>query len=1183
MLLGDRHGLGVVLALDKGVLHTEADAILVALTMWSRQCVRWPPFGGRPQPPRHRLSGLSPQIHSNLSWREKWRHVQEREKALKTRGRSRPAALLDRPPPDDILLTASPKSKVQAAQKDLYWQSTATALKAYMEACHEAQLDRLMLPKLSYYLRERRTVEQKQNPLPSHGLFEMVLRALADRGDLDSLVDVWRLMTEHHVILTPAHFVYAMVGIGKSDGRDEDFMGDMAAQWKEAFGQEAELLVGKERTYFEEGLHKCGRTVPSPSYESAQSVTTYLANPLLNTFRSRDASLLQPQTRDSEAAMEMALQRQESLERRGYAVIPSVLSLAEPPEAEGEAPRVAQRILEQWREDLIEKFSERIDGQLAAKARIGANFINCYPFFKILSPGEYVDLLLHQVSRLLKMSETHGASTPHIKMIMGTKVMRKVQMYQYERSGPMSNYRQYLDWFRQPGSVEGWCHREAYLKRARHPGRDTTPWPPAIRRAIGGELLNLLLHHMHVRVDREGHLIVDDNTIVAVDAKGKLSLAKSSPDASGRTTCPAFFRIFRRQQDMYDVECLKALPALGKLFAVNKLFHLEFDSSALPMVVPPLPWFTLKDGGYLLTEENFVRALDIYHVVAENDSDTLRPIFDSVNQLGSTAWRVNEPILDIILEVFNNQSQYEDLLSTLSIPKHQDLLSPPQMEFGLQERLSEGKVSGEEYNNFLVDQAAHSQVKAECYSLWCDALYRLSIAHAFRKDTIYFPHNIDFRGRVYPIAPHFNHMSADLARSLLVFALGRPLGPKGLEWLKLHTVNLTGIVKKASIPERLSYAEEHLSDMLDSANHPLHGDRWWMKSEDPWQTLAACIELRNALNSDNPEDFISHLPIHQDGSCNGLQHYAALGRDSMGAKYVNVLPSERPQDVYGEIAAIVEKKREKDAREKNLEIATMLEGFVTRKVVKQTVMTTVYGVTEYGARLQIAKRLKEMDHFPKESVKAGATYLAKNVFLSLNEAFRSSQQIQHWLTECVNVISRDLGLLAQWDTPLGLNVVQPYIKTTKPIQQNIGDELCRVDYALLAQLHSKPNVMKQRNGFPPNYVHSLDSTHMMLTSMHMWHTGQIFASVHDCYWTHAASVEKMNFICRQQFVNLHSQPLLENLSRKFFQQHEQLRANRNSATRRRFDEEKAKILFRSVPKKGDLELEQVKSSTFFFS
>jgi DNA-directed RNA polymerase len=28
----------------------------------------------------------------------------------------------------------------------------------------------------------------------------------------------------------------------------------------------------------------------------------------------------------------------------------------------------------------------------------------------------------------------------------------------------------------------------------------------------------------------------------------------------------------------------------------------------------------------------------------------------------------------------------------------------------------------------------------------------------------YFPHNLDFRGRAYPIPPHLNHMGSDMSR-----------------------------------------------------------------------------------------------------------------------------------------------------------------------------------------------------------------------------------------------------------------------------------------------------------------------------------------------------------------------------------------------------------------------------------
>jgi len=133
---------------------------------------------------------------------------------------------------------------------------------------------------------------------------------------------------------------------------------------------------------------------------------------------------------------------------------------------------------------------------------------------------------------------------------------------------------------------------------------------------------------------------------------------------------------------------------------------------------------------------------------------------------------------------------------------------------------------------------------------------------------------------------------------------------------------MSGRLRRASLEERLLEAEERLEDIIDSANNPFTGlsvllDRyysisldshlgrmWWCQEDmgEPWQTLAACVEIRDAYQLECPEDFVSHLPIHQDGSCNGLQHYAALGRDVLGAKEVNLLPGEVPNDIYSNVA-----------------------------------------------------------------------------------------------------------------------------------------------------------------------------------------------------------------------------------------------------------------------------------------
>ena len=74
---------------------------------------------------------------------------------------------------------------------------------------------------------------------------------------------------------------------------------------------------------------------------------------------------------------------------------------------------------------------------------------------------------------------------------------------------------------------------------------------------------------------------------------------------------------------------------------------------------------------------------------------------------------------------------------------------------------------------------------------------------------------------------------------------------------------------------------------------------------------------------------------------------------------------------------------------------------------------------------------------------------------------------------------------------------------------------------------------KQKGGFPPNFVHSLDSTHMMMTSLRCEQEKMTFASVHDSFWTHACDVDKLNVFCREEFVHLHELPILDDLKKHF--------------------------------------------------
>ncbi|RWS19568.1 hypothetical protein B4U80_10064, partial [Leptotrombidium deliense] len=276
---------------------------------------------------------------------------------------------------------------------------------------------------------------------------------------------------------------------------------------------------------------------------------------------------------------------------------------------------------------------------------------------------------------------------------------------------------------------------------------------------------------------------------------------------------PVFYLIY-----MYrDTNCIHEVRNnvhFLRLFQLANIDEMVFPTNDLPMLVPPIPWITHNFGGYLYSKCDFIREacpgemglLGIKLAAKAN----LTAIQDSLNVLSFCPWKVNPEILDIALKLFRNNGN-----TALDIPLHSSAFPPLP-------KLSDAKSKAEKLT-LLKKRSMLKQERKEMFSLWCDCLYKLSIANHYRNKIFWFTQNLDFRGRVYSVPPHFNHLGADLSRSLLLFAKGKPLGPKGLDWLKMHVINLTGLKKRCSAKERLEYANEILPLIFDSADNPLSG------------------------------------------------------------------------------------------------------------------------------------------------------------------------------------------------------------------------------------------------------------------------------------------------------------------------------------------------------------------------
>lgn len=594
----------------------------------------------------------------------------------------------------------------------------------------------------------------------------------------------------------------------------------------------------------------------------------------------------------------------------------------------------------------------------------------------------------------------------------------------------------------------------------------------------------------------------------------------------------------------------------------------HFLSKHLPMVAKPKPWRALNFGGFFESRVNLVRVRagdreqNLYARSAIRAGD-LKDVFKGLDVLGQTAWRINKRVLQVMAEAWNRGEAIANMPPAIFNPE-----TPPEPDSSSDPMLrriwmkSVKKLENER-------QGLHSQR--------CHMNLQLEIARMFRNQTIYFPHNVDYRGRAYPMPTYLNHMGADHTRGLLTFANGKKLGANGLRWLKIHLANLYGL-DKASFEDREAFATENLDHIIESATNPLDGSRWWLKAEDPWQCLATCCELKAAHELPDPTEHISHLPVHQDGTCNGLQHYAALGGDSWGAQQVNLVPGDKPADVYSAVADVVKQGIAEDLKNGN-RFAEIMTGKITRKVVKQTVMTNVYGVTFEGGKKQVCKQIDAL--YPNLEKECGvphlllATYVAQHIFKALGSMFRGAHDIQYWLGEIAGRVTRALtpAQLKQledqqtfvetgpkrkrntaaaksrsamdklteqfrstvvWTTPLRMPVAQPYRKAGR---REVKTCLQTVSINQTSQTDTV-NRRKQLQGFPPNFIHSLDASHMLLSALKCDERGLDFAAVHDSFWTHAADIDAMNEVLRDAFVSIHSEDVVGRLAAEFKIRHD---------------------------------------------
>ena len=573
-----------------------------------------------------------------------------------------------------------------------------------------------------------------------------------------------------------------------------------------------------------------------------------------------------------------------------------------------------------------------------------------------------------------------------------------------------------------------------------------------------------------------------------------------------------------------------------------------------PMVCPPQEYDAEGNGGgYLALPTPLLKVKhDGNHTALGGEVSPA--ILCAIEALNNTPYRINKRVLEAATRAVE-QGSHEVL------PVAGDLPMPDPVDTEVWENMTpEEKQEVKQKRRLAHDH--NNRTRSKRMTMYA----QVNTAEMFKGEpSIYFPHTMDFRGRVYPEPQLLNPQVDDFGKGMLEFGEGVALGEDGYDWLCYQVAQTYGLDKLDREGQK-GWVMNWAGALHRIADHPFSEREYafWCKAEKPWQFLAAVFEWSavSRMAADVDMKFIkSRLICNVDGSCNGLQHLSALGRDPKGGAAVNLMPGKR-HDVYTAVAERVAKVVGLEMEEYNLAAEIHAKDLVTRKLVKRAVMTTPYGVTPHGIRSQLIND-GHLNEISRELRGEAAVYLTNLIQEAIDDTLVVGRQIMQWLQDCASIAAEG-GKGLTWQTPVELEVKQEYLDMrVKKIRTVLGTGKVPWTY-----IHHKTDNMassKQANSIAPNLVHSFDAAHLMKTVVLAYEEGiDAFSMVHDSFGTHAGSMTRLNRVLRRTFVKMYnSTNWLQALHSEF--------------------EECTGMELPAPPERGDLDMLEVLNSEWFFA
>ena len=593
---------------------------------------------------------------------------------------------------------------------------------------------------------------------------------------------------------------------------------------------------------------------------------------------------------------------------------------------------------------------------------------------------------------------------------------------------------------------------------------------------------------------------------------------------------------------------------------VDVVTHASMMLIAPPMIVPPQDHRTMFDGGYLtdfgarqtyknshITNAERRRVADEFY-----KADKLKAV---LNKIQNVPYRVNHAVYDFVMAA-RAQGVGVGMPSTVAKPKPEwRLEGVPKEQYTEREAEDFDQWKSQMRHWYGEDRKRISKLRGVAMTLELCREYH-------DEPQLFFPSCVDWRYRFY-FKSALDPQGNDLQKALLELARGKALGERGLFWLKVNVATCFGF-DKATFEKRAEWADTHFAEIERVATDPFNTDSF-EQADSPWCFLAGCIDLVNAVNSGNPAEYVSHLPVAMDATNSGGQHFSAMLRDEIGGRMTNLFweGQDEKADLYMDVKQRTDSKVVVRLREGNpddiVQAHFWRKNEITRTMTKRPTMTYFYSATirscsDYILLGAVDEGYESLEDF---SLFKLSGWLAPIMRDSIDAAMPAAAAAMKFIQDVTRTIPLEKHL--EWHTPLGGLVINRYTTTTEHRVTIRSMGLSKV--VAYNKSYDMNNRRKAVAGAAPNGIHSQDSTHLGMVVLNF--DGDI-VPIHDSVATHAADVDEMHRVLREQFYKLYTEyDFLETL--------------REAAEKAGGDTSEI-----ATPEHGTLDLRRVMDSPFFF-